>query len=286
MLLQVATLIHCSNYYHVPGQEQLAAKLVELSGLTNAFFCSTGLEANEAALKLARKFGHDKGIERPEIIVYEKAFHGRSIATLSATGNPKVQAGFGPLVEGFVRVPLNDLDAIEQVARSNPNVVAVFLETIQGEGGINAARWDYLQGLRAACDRHDWLLMLDEVQCGVARSGTLYAYEQYGIVPDVMIDETEEGNLFAALRTREADLEKHLNSGQGAEQKDEAREKAREEARKKLEEELKKPLAERRMPEYGSEKDFQLIQAINQLKGLPVMVSKTLVERKEEKKEE
>jgi len=183
---QIAQLIHCSNYYQVPLQETLAAKLCELSGLSGAFFCSTGLEANEAALKIARKFGHDKGIHRPEIIVYEQAFHGRSIATLSATGNPKVQAGFGPLVEGFVRVPLNDLSAVEAVARSNPNVVAVFLETIQGEGGIHASRWDYLQGLRALCDRQDWLLMLDEVQCGIGRTGKWFAHQWAGIQPDVM----------------------------------------------------------------------------------------------------
>ena len=183
---QIGQMIHCSNYYHVPGQEALAARLTELSGLTNAFFCSTGLEANEAALKLARKFGHDKGIERPEVIVYERAFHGRSIATLSATGNPKVQAGFGPLVEGFVRIPLNDLAAVEQVARTNPNVVAIFLETIQGEGGVNPARWDYLRGLREICDRQDWLLMLDEVQCGIGRTGKWFAHQWAGIVPDVM----------------------------------------------------------------------------------------------------
>ncbi|MGR6805737.1 acetylornithine/succinylornithine family transaminase [Sphaerotilus natans] len=183
---QVATLIHCSNYYHIPGQEQLAARLVELSGLTNAFFCSTGLEANEAALKLARKFGHDKGIERPEVIVFEKAFHGRSIATLSATGNPKVQAGFGPLVEGFVRVPLNDIDAIRAAVESNPNITAVFLETIQGEGGIHAARWDYLRAVRELCDRHDLLLMLDEVQCGIGRTGKWFAHQWADIKPDVM----------------------------------------------------------------------------------------------------
>jgi acetylornithine aminotransferase len=183
---QVATLIHCSNYYQVPLQEQLAAKLCEISGLDGAFFCNSGLEANEAALKIARKFGHDKGIERPEIIVYEKAFHGRSIATLSATGNAKVQAGFGPLVEGFVRVPLNDLAAVEAVARSHPNVVAVFLETIQGEGGVNPSRWEYLQGLRALCDRQDWLLMLDEVQCGIGRTGKWFAHQWAGIRPDVM----------------------------------------------------------------------------------------------------
>ena len=183
---QVAKLIHCSNYYAAPMQEALAAKLCELSGLDTVFFCSTGLEANEGALKIARKFGHDKGIERPEIIVYEKAFHGRSIATLSATGNPKVQAGFGPLVEGFVRVPLNDLDAVREVARTNPNVVAVFLETIQGEGGINPTRIDILQGLRQLCDQQDWLLMLDEVQCGIGRTGKWFAHQWAGIVPDVM----------------------------------------------------------------------------------------------------
>ncbi|MBZ8139552.1 aspartate aminotransferase family protein [Rubrivivax gelatinosus] len=183
---QVGKLIHCCNYYQVPLQEQLAAKLCEISGLDSVFFCNSGLEANEAALKIARKFGHDKGIERPEIIVYERAFHGRSIATLSATGNPKVQAGFGPLVEGFVRVPLNDLAAVEQVARDNPNVVAVFLETIQGEGGINTTRADYLQGLRRLCDERDWLLMLDEVQCGVGRTGKWFAHQWAGIRPDVM----------------------------------------------------------------------------------------------------
>ncbi|HQC98087.1 MAG TPA: aspartate aminotransferase family protein [Aquabacterium sp.] len=183
---QVAKLIHCSNYYAAPLQEALAAKLCELSGLESVFFCSTGLEANEGALKIARKFGHDKGIERPEIIVYEKAFHGRSIATLSATGNPKVQAGFGPLVEGFVRVPLNDLDAVREVARTNPNVVAVFLETIQGEGGINPTRIEILQGLRQICDQQDWLLMLDEVQCGLGRTGKWFAHQWAGIQPDVM----------------------------------------------------------------------------------------------------
>ncbi|MBE0548070.1 MAG: aspartate aminotransferase family protein [Rubrivivax sp.] len=183
---QIGKLIHSSNYYEVPLQEQLAAKLCEISGLEVAFFCNSGLEANEGALKIARKFGHDKGITRPEIIVYEKAFHGRSIATLSATGNPKVQKGFEPLVEGFVRVPLNDLAAIEEVARSHPDVVAVFLETIQGEGGINASRWDYLQGLRRVCDERGWLLMLDEVQCGIGRTGKWFAHQWAGIVPDVM----------------------------------------------------------------------------------------------------
>jgi acetylornithine aminotransferase len=183
---QAAKLIHCCNYYQIPLQEQLAAKLCELSGLSAAFFCNSGLEANEGALKIARKYGHDKGIDRPEIIVYEKAFHGRSIATLSATGNPKVQKGFEPLVEGFVRVPLNDLNGLEQVAATNPNVVAVFLETIQGEGGINPARAEYLQGLRRLCDQHGWLLMLDEVQCGIGRTGKWFAHQWAGVMPDVM----------------------------------------------------------------------------------------------------
>ncbi len=183
---QIGKLIHSSNYYLVPLQEQLAAKLCELSGLSKVFFCSTGLEANEAALKIARKFGHDKGIERPEIVVYEKAFHGRSIATLSATGNPKVQAGFGPLVEGFPRVPLNDLPALEALARSNRNIVAVFLEVIQGEGGINPATVEYLQAVRRLCDANDWLLMLDEVQCGIGRTGKWFAHQWAGIRPDVM----------------------------------------------------------------------------------------------------
>ena len=183
---QVGKLIHSSNYYLVPLQEQLAERLCELSGMTNVFFCNSGLEANEAALKIARKFGHDKGIARPEIVVYEAAFHGRSIATLSATGNVKVQAGFGPLVEGFVRVPLNDSKAIESVAATNPNIVAVFLEVIQGEGGIRPATVDYLQEVRRICDERGWLLMLDEVQCGMGRTGKWFAHQWAGIRPDVM----------------------------------------------------------------------------------------------------
>lgn len=183
---QIGKLIHTSNYYHIPLQEALAAKLVELSGLTNVFFCSTGLEANEAALKLARKFGHDKGISKPEIVVYEKAFHGRSIATLSATGNPKVQAGFGPLVEGFVRVPLNNIEALKKTTAGNPHVVAVFLEAIQGEGGVNPVDTQYLQQLRQLCDEQDWLLMIDEVQCGMGRTGKWFAHQWADIKPDVM----------------------------------------------------------------------------------------------------
>ena len=183
---QIAKIIHSCNYYHVPNQEVLAKKLVELSGMTNVFFCSTGLEANEAALKLARKFGHDKGIERPEVVVYEKAFHGRSIATLSATGNPKIQAGFGPLVEGFIRVPINDIAALKVATANNPNVVAVFFEAIQGEGGVNPMHLDYLRDLRTLCDERDWLMMVDEVQCGMGRTGKWFAHQWAGIVPDVM----------------------------------------------------------------------------------------------------
>ncbi|MDO5087185.1 MAG: acetylornithine transaminase [Comamonadaceae bacterium] len=183
---QVAKLIHCSNYFHVPDAERLAAKLVEHSGMTNVFFCNSGLEANEAALKLARKYGHDKGIARPQIVVYEKAFHGRSIATLSATGNPKVQKGFEPLVEGFIRVPLNDIEALKKATEGNPDVVAVFFETIQGEGGVNPARADYLKAVRQLCDERDWLLMIDEVQCGMGRTGKWFAHQWAGIVPDVM----------------------------------------------------------------------------------------------------
>jgi acetylornithine aminotransferase len=170
----------------VPNQEKLAAKLVELSGMTNVFFCCTGLEANEAAIKLARKFGHDKGIDKPVIVVYEKAFHGRSIATLSATGNTKIQKGFGPLVEGFLRVPVNDIATLKKATENNPNVVAVFFETIQGEGGVNPMHMDYLRDVRALCDEKDWLMMIDEVQCGMGRTGKWFAHQWAGIKADVM----------------------------------------------------------------------------------------------------
>jgi len=183
---QLGKIIHSCNYYHIPLQQQLADKLVALSGMSNVFFCNSGLEANEAALKMARKFGHDKGIEFPEIVVCEKAFHGRSIATLSATGNEKIQKGFGPLVEGFIRVPVNDIQALKQATQGNPNVVAVFFEAIQGEGGVNPMRTDYLQDVRALCDAQDWLLMIDEVQCGIGRSGKWFAHQWAGIQADVM----------------------------------------------------------------------------------------------------
>jgi acetylornithine/N-succinyldiaminopimelate aminotransferase len=183
---QVARLIHTSNYYHVPLQETLAKKLVELSGMSNVFFCNTGLEANEAVLKLARKYGHDKGIANPQVVVYERAFHGRSIATLSATGNEKIQKGFGPLVPGFIRVPINDIEALKKATAHNPDVVAVFFESIQGEGGINAMRNDYLRAVRELCTERDWLLCIDEVQSGMGRTGKWFAHQWAGIVPDVM----------------------------------------------------------------------------------------------------
>lgn len=183
---QVAKLIHTSNYYHIPDQERLAAKLVELSGMTNVFFCNSGLEANEGALKMARKFGHDKGITHPKVVVYERAFHGRSIATLSATGNNKIQAGFGPLVDDFIRVPINNIDAIKTATANRDDVVAVFFEAIQGEGGVNPLDDAYMRDVRALCDERDWLLMIDEVQCGIGRTGKWFAHQWAGITPDVM----------------------------------------------------------------------------------------------------
>ncbi|WP_374433843.1 aspartate aminotransferase family protein [Inhella sp.] len=183
---QVAKLIHTSNYYQAPLQEKLAAKLVELSGLTNVFFCNSGLEANEGALKIARKFGHQRGFDKPETMVFEGAFHGRSLATLSATANPKIQEGFAPLVPGFVRAPLNDLVKVEALLDAHPQISAIFLETIQGEGGINPARVEFLQGLRRLCDARNLLLMLDEVQCGIGRTGKWFAHQWAGIQPDVM----------------------------------------------------------------------------------------------------
>lgn len=183
---QASKIIHCSNLFEIPLREQMARRLVELSGMTNVFFCNSGLEANEAAIKIARLYGHNRGVDLPEIVVYENAFHGRSLATLSATGNVKVQKGFEPLVPGFVRVPLNDIAALERVAAERPNVVAVFLEAIQGEGGIQPARNEYLRQARELCDRKGWLLMIDEVQCGTGRTGKWFAHQWAGIKPDVM----------------------------------------------------------------------------------------------------
>ena len=182
---QAGRMLHTSNLYGVSGQEQLADKLCALSGMEEVFFANSGCEANEAAIKLARYYGHKKGIELPTIIVMEKAFHGRTMATLSATGNRKVQAGFEPLVAGFVRVPYGDLDAIKAVAEHNKNVVAVMLEIIQGEGGIHLRDAAYYQGVREVCDSHEWLMICDEVQCGMARTGKWFGYQQVGVQPDV-----------------------------------------------------------------------------------------------------
>ncbi len=183
---QVGKLVHTSNIYGIALQEQLADKLAALSGMDNAFFCNSGCEANEAAIKLARLYGHQKGIEAPAIVVMEQAFHGRTIATLSATGSRKVQAGFEPLVSGFVRVPFDDLEAVRRVAENNRNVVAVLVELIQGEGGINVCHDGYLRGLREICDANGWLLMLDEVQSGIGRTGKWFAFQHSGVKPDVM----------------------------------------------------------------------------------------------------
>ena len=183
---QAATLIHSSNLYRVLRQEELADRLCAISGMDRAFFCNSGCEANEAAIKLARLYGHGKGIEVPTIIVMEKAFHGRTMATLTATGSRKIQAGFEPLLSGFARVPFNDLDAIRHVAEHNKSVVAVLVEVVQGEGGINLLAPDFLAGLRAICDTHGWLLMLDEVQTGIGRTGTWFGFQHSGVVPDVM----------------------------------------------------------------------------------------------------
>ncbi len=183
---QAGTLIHTSNLFHIEKQERLADRLTELSGMDNAFFCNSGAEANEAAIKLARLHGHNRGISLPTIIVMERSFHGRTMATLTASGNRKVQAGFEPLLSGFVRVPYNNMNAIAQVAANNKDVVAVLVEPFQGEGGVNIPEVHYLQELRHLCNQNDWLLMLDEVQSGIGRSGKWFAFQHSQIMPDVV----------------------------------------------------------------------------------------------------
>ncbi len=183
---QAATLVHTSNLYEVPLQTRLAERLTALAGMQQVFFCNSGAEANEAAIKIARKYGHARGIAVPTVVVADGSFHGRTLATLSATGNRKVQAGFEPLVQGFTRVPYDDLDALRRVAEHQRDVVAVLLEPVQGEGGIRLPSADYLAGVRALCDQHHWLLMLDEVQTGMARSGRWFAFQHAGIQPEVM----------------------------------------------------------------------------------------------------
>jgi len=182
---QAGRMLHTSNLYRIAEQEQLADKLCALSGMSEVFFGNSGAEANEAAIKLARFYGHQKNIELPTVIVMEKAFHGRTMATLSATGNRKAQAGFEPLVSGFVRVPYGDLEAIKAVAEHNKNIVAVMLEIIQGEGGIHLADPVYYRGIRELCDSHDWLMICDEVQCGMGRTGKWFGYQQAGVQPDI-----------------------------------------------------------------------------------------------------
>jgi acetylornithine/N-succinyldiaminopimelate aminotransferase len=185
---QVAKMIHVSNIYHIAEQEALADKLAEITGMDKVFFCNSGCEANEASIKLARLYAHNKGITNPEIIVMERSFHGRTMATLSATGNRKAQAGFEPLVSGFVRVPYDDIEAVKAIASRKNNVVAILVEPVQGEGGIHipADMKAYFQGLRKVCDDNGWLLMLDEVQSGIGRTGTWFAFQHTGITPDVM----------------------------------------------------------------------------------------------------
>ncbi len=183
---QADTLLHTSNLYRIPLQEQAADALCAVSGMDKVFFCNSGAEANEAAIKLARLYGHGKGMTLPTIIVMDGAFHGRTLATLTATGNRKIQAGFEPLVSGFVRVPYNDLDAVRQVAKNNRDIVAVLVEPVQGEGGVIVPAHDYLDGLRAICDAQNWLLMLDEIQTGNGRTGKYFAYQHTKVSPDVV----------------------------------------------------------------------------------------------------
>lgn len=191
---QAETLIHTSNLYSIERQQSLADALVRVSGMDNVFFSNSGAEANEAAIKIARKYGHDRGIHEPVIIVMTKAFHGRTMGTLTATGNAKVQDGFGPLLNGFIRVPYRNLDAIRHVVDANPNVVAVMLEPVQGEGGLATASTEYLKGVRELCDEHQLLMLMDEVQTGNGRTGTYFCYQQHDFMPDVVTTAKGLGN--------------------------------------------------------------------------------------------
>ncbi|GAA5523719.1 acetylornithine aminotransferase [Microbulbifer aestuariivivens] len=192
---QAGTLLHVSNLYNIPAQEQLAQQLVSLSGMDNVFFSNSGAEANEAAIKLARKLGNERGLAVPKILVMEGAFHGRTLATLTATGNKKAQEGFAPLTEGFLRVPFNDVAAVEKMADAHDDIVAILVEPVQGEGGIRVPDADYLPRLRAICDSRDWLLMLDEIQTANGRSGKLFAYQHSdGLLPDVVTTAKGLGN--------------------------------------------------------------------------------------------
>jgi acetylornithine/N-succinyldiaminopimelate aminotransferase len=204
---QADKLVHTSNLYRIEAQEQLASALTLQAGMDSCFFGNSGAEANEAAIKLARLYGHNRGIDKPAIVVLVGAFHGRTLATLSATGNRKIQAGFEPLVSGFIRAPRNDIDALRQIAANNPGVVAILAEPIQGEGGVNPLEQDYLQAARGLCDEHNWLLMLDEVQTGNGRTGTYFAYQGLDLVPDVVTTAKGLGNgvpIGACLATGQA----------------------------------------------------------------------------------
>jgi acetylornithine aminotransferase len=183
---QAGTLVHTSNLYGIPKQQTLGERLTAAAAMERVFFCNSGAEANEAAIKLARLYGHNKGIDKPQIVVMDNSFHGRTLATLSATGNRKVQAGFEPLVDGFVRIPYGDVDALAKAAQDSSNICAVLVEPIQGEGGVNIPASDYLNKIRAICDQHDLLMMLDEIQTGMGRTGRLFAHQHNDITPDVM----------------------------------------------------------------------------------------------------
>ena len=193
---QAGTLLHTSNVFRIDWQEQLGERLCALTGMEKAFFCNSGAEANEAALKLARLYGHHKQVAQPQILVMENAFHGRTIATLTATDNPAKQQGFEPLLPGFLRVPFNDIDAVRRMAEQSSDIVAVLIEPVQGEGGIRVADAAYLRALRTLCDQQGWLLMLDEIQCGMGRTGAWFAHQHTGIVPDVMTVAKALGNGF------------------------------------------------------------------------------------------
>jgi len=191
---QAASLVHVSNLYNIPQQQRLADMLIEQSGMDKVFFSNSGAEANEAAIKIARKYGNEKGVKNPAIIVMANSFHGRTLATLSATGNPKVQIGFEPLVEGFIRVPYNDVAAVKAAAQEHKNIVAILVEPVQGEGGVRVPAADYLNQLRAVADEHQWLLMLDEIQTGNGRTGTFFAYQHNNLLPDVVTTAKGLGN--------------------------------------------------------------------------------------------
>lgn len=195
---QAATLIHTSNLFEVPWQTAAAQKLAQVAGMEEVFFSNSGAESNEGAIKIARKFGHMQGVANPKIIVADHSFHGRTLATLSATGNKKVQEGFAPLVEGFIRVPFGDVEAIEEAAIQHPDIVAILVEPIQGEGGVNTATqgFSYLEDIRRICNQHNWLMMLDEVQTGNGRTGKFFAYQHTNIVPDVLTTAKGLGNGF------------------------------------------------------------------------------------------